>query len=166
MKHCWKLCAGLLLASTLAVAAPPTPTQSEGVSKEPVEITADRMEADDVAKTVVFIGHAVARQADVTLYADRLMIYNVAKGGDVDRIVAEGGVRIVQGTRIATGGKAEYFRNEDRIVLTGSPKVVDGTNSVQGHEISLFLKENRSVVKGGQDGRVNAVFKPKEEGAR
>ena len=124
------------------------------------------MEADEAAKTLVFIGHAVARQADVTLYGDRLMIYNAAKGGDVDRIVAEGNVRIVQGTRIATGGKAEYFRSEDRIVLTGSPKVVDGANSVQGHEISLFLKENRSVVKGGQDGRVNAVFQPKEGGAR
>lgn len=164
MKHCWKLCAGLLLASSLAVAAPSA--QSGGGSKEPVEISADRMEADEAAKTLVFIGHAVARQADVTLYADRLVIYNAAKGGDVDRIVAEGGVRIVQGTRIATGGKAEYFRNEDRIVLTGSPRVVDGTNSVQGHEISLFLKENRSVVKGGQDGRVNAVFQPKEGGAR
>jgi hypothetical protein len=30
----------------------------------------------------------------------------------------------------------------------------------------LFIKENRSVVKSGQDGRVNAVFKPKGEPAR
>ena len=68
-----------------------------------------------------------------------------------------------EGARVATGGRAEYFRNEDRIVLTGSPRVVDGANSVQGHEIVLYSKENRSVVKGGQDGRVNAVFQPKQE---
>ena len=169
MKRCWILCAGLLLVSGLAAAAP-APLSGAG-SREPVEITSDRMEADDVAKTLVFIGHAVAKQGDVTISGDRLTIYYTAKdaaarGGDVERIVAEGGVRIVQGTRVATGGKAEYFRNEDRIVLTGSPKVVDGANSVQGHEIILYNKENRSVVKGGQDGRVNAVFQPKPEVSR
>ena len=164
MKRCWILCAGLLLVSGLAVAAPPA--QSGAGSKEPVEITADQMEADDVAKTVVFIGHAVAKQGDVTINGDRLTIFYTDKGGDVDRIVAEGDVRIVQGARVATGGKAEYFRSDERIVLTDSPKVVEGANSVQGHEIVLYLKENRSVVKGGQDGRVNAVFQPKAEGTR
>ena len=172
MKRCSILCAALLLMASLAMAAPPA--RSGTSSREPVEITADRLEADDAAKTLVFIGHAVAKQADVTLYGDRLTIYYTAKGaapdgakgGDVDRILAEGGVRIIQGTRVATGGRGEYFRNEDRLVLTGSPKVVDGANSVQGHEIVLFFKENRSVVKGGQDGRVNAVFQPKQEVAR
>ena len=164
MKRSLILCAGLLLVAGLAVAAPPV--LSGAGSREPVEIAADRMEADDLAKTLVFIGHAVAKQGDVTINGDRLTIHYAAKGGDVDRIVAEGGVRIIQGARIATGGKAEYFRAEERIVLTGSPKVVDGANSVQGHEIVLYLKENRSVVKGGQDGRVNAVFQPQAGGTR
>ena len=164
MKRCWILCAGMLLVGSLAAAAPPVPPG--GGSRAPVEIAADRLEADDVAKTLVFIGNAVARQGDVTITGDRLTIHYAARGGDVDRIVAEGGVRIVQGARVATGGKADYARSEERIVLTGSPRVSEGTSSVQGHEIVFYLKENRSVVKGGQDGRVNAVFQPKGEGAR
>lgn len=162
MTRCWILCAGLLLMAGVAVAEPPAPTGS----REPVEIAADRLEADDVAKTLVFVGHAVAKQGDIIINGDRLTIHYAAQGGDVDRIVAEGNVRITQGARVATGHRADYFRAEERMVLTGSPRVSEGANSVQGHEIVLFIKENRSVVKSGQDGRVNAVFQPKAEGAR
>ncbi|TLM68968.1 MAG: lipopolysaccharide transport periplasmic protein LptA [Deltaproteobacteria bacterium] len=163
MKRCWILCAALVLLVGTAIAAP----LSRTASKEPVEITADRLEADDVAKSLVFIGNAVAKQGDVTINSDRLTIYyagqgSAAQGGDIDRIVADGSVRIVQGSRLATAGRAVYFRGEDRMVLTGSPKVTEGSNSVQGNEIILYLKENRSVVMGGQSGRVNAVFQPKK----
>jgi lipopolysaccharide export system protein LptA len=166
MRRCWIVCISLLLSAATA-AAEPALLASAG-SDQPVEITADRLEASDVAKTLVFIGHAEARQGDVTIRGDRLTIYYVSQseGSEVDRIVAEGSVRIVQGDRVATGEKAEFFRQEERMVLTGSPQLKEGQNSVQGHEIVLFLKENRSVVKGGQDGRVNAVFQPKGEGVR
>lgn len=164
MRRCWYLCMGLLLLAGSAAAAP-APLAGGG-SREPVEITADRLEADDAAKSLVFIGNAVARQEDITINADRLTIFYADQGGDVDRIVADGNVRILQGNRLATGGRAEYFRREERMVLTGSPRVSEGKNSVQGHEIVLFIKENRSVVSGGQSGRVSAVFQPKAEGAR
>lgn len=164
MTRCWILCAGFLLMAGAALAGPPA--FSAANSREPVEISADRLEADDVAKSLVFIGHAVAKQGDITINGDRLTIYYAAQGGDVDRIIAEGGVRIVQGNRLATGNRAEYFRAEERMVLTGAPKVSEGANSVQGHTITLLLKENRSVVTGGQDGRVNAVFQPKGDGSR
>jgi lipopolysaccharide export system protein LptA len=151
----------LLLAGTVIAAPPPLPAAG---SREPVEISADRLEADDLAKTLVFIGNAVAKQGEVTISGDRLTIHYPPEGGDVERIVAEGNVRIVQGERVATGHRGEYFRAEERAVLTGTPRVSEGANSVQGHEITLFLRENRSVVKGGADGRVNAVFQPQGEG--
>lgn len=155
MHRWWIACLGLALAA-VAQAAPSVPA-----GREPIEISADRLEADDAVKTLVFIGHASARQGDVTMTGDRLTIHYLAEGGDVDRIVAEGNVRIVQGGRVATGGRVEFFRAEERMVLTGGPRISDGTNAVQGEEIVLFLKENRSVVKGGEGGRVNAVFQPR-----
>jgi lipopolysaccharide export system protein LptA len=153
----------LLLAATVIAAPPALPAAG---SREPVEISADRLEADDLAKTLVFIGNAVAKQGEVTISGDRLTIHYLPEGGDVERIVAEGNVRIVQGERLATGQRGEYFRAEERAVLTGTPRVSEGANSVQGHEITLFIRENRSVVKGGADGRVNAVFQPQGEGRR
>ncbi|MBW2477772.1 MAG: hypothetical protein JRE63_10675, partial [Deltaproteobacteria bacterium] len=44
-------------------------------SNEPVEITADRLEANEALHSIVFIGNAEARQGDVTIYADRLTIF-------------------------------------------------------------------------------------------
>ncbi len=126
----WICCALALLSAGAALAAP---AASPGTgSREPVEITADRMEADDVAKTVIFIGNAVARQGDITMTGDRLTIHAPPQGGDVERVLAEGNVRIVQGQRVATGQRAEYFRAEERIVLTGSPRVSEGGTRCRG----------------------------------
>lgn len=158
------LCAAAMLLFAGTAPAAPAPVSAD--SREPVEITADRLEADEAARTLVFIGHAVAKRSDVTIYGDRLTMHTADGGRGLERIVAEGHVRIVQGERVATGDKAEYFRAEERMVLTGSPQVSEGANSVQGHEITLFFKENRSVVKSGGDGRVNAVFQPPGEGAQ
>ncbi len=144
---------------TLVEAAPEAPTPSE----EPVKISADLLEADDLAQTLVFIGNAVAEQGDVTIYGDRLTLKYTAGKREVAQVLAEGHVRIVQGARVATSQKAILFHAEERIVLTGSPKVSEGENFIQGQEITLYLNDQRSVVSGGDGGRVNAVFTPKSE---
>lgn len=160
MQRWWIVCLGILLA-TAAHAAPVAST-----GNGPIEISAERLEASDVAKSLVFIGNAVAKQGDVTISGDRLTISYKGDGGDVDRVLAEGNVRIVQKGRVATGGRVEFFRAEERMVLTGSPRISEGSNAIQGEEIILFLKENRSEVRGGQSGRVNAVFQPQSGGGR
>jgi lipopolysaccharide export system protein LptA len=147
------------------LAAPPTGTPLTG-SKEPIEITSDRLDADDNARIMMFIGNAVAKQGDATIFADRLTVRYAEQGGDVDRVVAEGNVRIVQGERLATSQRADFFRDQERILLTGDPQVTEKGSTVKGHQITLFMKERRAVVQASQSGRVNAVFQPKKEGGR
>jgi len=132
-------------------------------NRGPVEVTADKMTADDLAQQVVFEGNAVATQDDVTIHGDRLTIEYTGEDRQIERVVAEGAVRIVQGLRVATGDMAVLYQVEERIILTGSPQVSEGENSVKGDEITLYLNDQRSVVKGGDSGRVNAVFTPKAE---
>lgn len=132
-------------------------------SDEPVEVTADRLEASELAGTLVFIGNAEAHQGDVTIYADRLTVHFQDGQQEVERVVAEGNVRIVQLAMVATGDRADFFRQEERVVLSGNPQVSEKGSFVKGHEITLFLNEKRSVVTGGEGGRVNAVFKPESE---
>lgn len=151
--------AGLLLAAT-AYAAPPG--LAGKVGREPIDITADRLEADDAARKVVFIGNALARQGAMTLQSERLTIHYL-ESGELERIVGEGQVRIVKEGRVATGQRVEFFNADQRVVLTGNPQVNDGRSTVRGEEITLFLKENRSVVKGGAGERVKAVFQPGAE---
>ena len=132
-------------------------------NRGPVQVTSDRMVADDLAQTLVFEGNAVATQDDVTIHGDRLTVTYTGEDRQIEQVVAEGSVRILQGTRVATGSRAVLYHVEERIVLTGSPKVSDGENFVEGDEITLYLNDQRSVVTGGSSGRVNAVFTPQAE---
>lgn len=149
----------LLLVAVAAFAAPVELPKNRG----PVNVSSDRLEARDLEQTVVFEGNAVATQDDVTIYGDRLTVKYTGEEREIDRVVAEGSVKIVQGTRVATGDRAVLHHNEERVVLTGSPEVRDGENFVRGQEITIYLNDQRSVVTGGEGGRVNAVFTPKAE---
>lgn len=149
----------LLLLPLSAFAELEMPKQDRG----PIEVSSDRLEADDQAQTLVFSGNAVATQDDVTIHGDRLTVKYTGEKREIERIIAEGSVRITQGKRIATSDKAILYHIEERIVLTGSPKVRDGDDFVQGQEITIYLNDQRSVVTGGAGGRVNAVFNPQKE---
>ena len=149
----------LLLLPSSVLAAPEAALQNRG----PIEVTADRLEADDLAQVLIFVGNAVATQDDVTIHGDRLTLKYTGEKREIETVVAEGSVRILQGTRVATGDKAVLYHVEERVVLSGSPKVRDGDNSVQGQEITIYLNDQRSVVTGGAGGRVNAIFKPSKE---
>ena len=148
-----------LLLPLSVFAAPEAPSQNRG----PIEVSSDRLEVDDVAQALVFAGNAIATQDDVTIYGDRLTVKYTGGKREIEKVTAEGAVRIVQGARVATGSKAVLYHAEQRIVLTGSPKVSDGNNFVQGQEITIYLNDRRSVVTGGAGGRVNAVFTPQED---
>lgn len=145
--------AGLLFSVCL-------PSAALAQQDDPVSITADRMEADDAARKLVFAGNAVARQGDVSITSDRLTIEYSADNRELQQIVAVGNVHIEQGGRVATGGHAVYDKREGRIVLTGDPVVKEGPNSVSGNEITLFLNGKRSLVTGTGESRVRAVFQP------
>ncbi len=127
----------------------------------PVDVAADRLEAEDVAGRVNFIGRVVATQGDLTIYANRMTLFLHPESRDVERVEATGQVRIVQGERVATGDRGVFFRQEARIVLTGEPRVHQGDDFIAGEEIVVYLEEERSVVRGGEDARVRAVFHPK-----
>jgi lipopolysaccharide export system protein LptA len=149
----------LLVASVSSWAgAPVQPKPFDG--NQPIRITSDRLKADDNARQMTFIGHVVARQGDVTIYADNLTVFYEKEKRDIDRVEAEGDVRVVQNNRVATGGKGIFYRKEGRIVLTDGPAVHQGDNFIKGKTITVFLNEEKSIVTGDGDSRVNAVFQP------
>jgi lipopolysaccharide export system protein LptA len=132
------------------------------MGSRPIDLTADRVSADSASNTVTFEGNVVARQADVTLHADRIQADYSREARSIDRIEAEGNVRFVQEGREATSARATFHYLEQRIVLSGRATLRQGQNTVQGETLTIFLRENRSVVTGGKEGgRVEAVINPK-----
>jgi lipopolysaccharide export system protein LptA len=151
----------------LAVAAATAPAQERRASRgeepgtRPIEISADRLSADSVKSSVVFEGNVVAKQADVTLYADHLFAEYSPGAGVIEKIVAEGNVRVTQEDREARAERGVFYNLEQRIVLSGDAGLTQGGNTVKGETVTIYLRENRSVVSGGDGGRVRAVIQPK-----
>lgn len=148
-----------LLAALPATAEPPAPAKRS----EPIDITSDRLEADDATKQIRFLGQVVARQADVTLYAREMRVFLQPQGQEIERIEALGEVRIVQGEKVATADKGVLENREGKIILTGAPKVHQGKDFVTGDEITLYLHEEKSAVRSLGESRVRATFHPKTE---
>jgi lipopolysaccharide export system protein LptA len=134
-------------------------------SNLPVNINADTLEYDNKRNMVAFKGHVVARQGDMVIFADAMNVTYETQG-KLRQIEARGGVKIIQGDRIATGDVITYYNEEQKIVLTGNPRVWQGDNVINGEKITVFIKEERSIVEGSTANRVSATIVPKKKGQK
>lgn len=135
---------------------------SFGATSLPVNIHADTLEYDNKQNQVAFKGHVVARQGDMVIFADAMKVEYESKG-KLKEIQAQGGVKIIQGDRIATGDLITFYNEQQKIVLTGNPRVWQGDNVITGEKITVYIKEERSVVEGSQAGRVSATIVPRKK---
>lgn len=140
------------------------PLQKGVRQDEPITIKSNELATDSRNRTATFIGKVIARQGDLTIYSDRLVVHYKGDGNELEKVEAFGNVRIVQGDRLATAREGVYISSEQKIVLTGDPRVFQGENEVSGKVITYYVNEEKSVVTGGPDGRVEAVIVPKERG--
>jgi len=148
---------------------------SFGSKKEPIVVTSDTLEYDYKTNVVVYRGDVIAVQADTKVRSDTLTVTlaaqkdsdppDTAKKGDqrLQEVIAVGNVRIDNGTRWATGGRAVFEQATRTLVLTENPVLHDGANEVSGDRVTLYLDENRSVVDGGRR-RVKATVFPNKDG--
>ena len=167
-----------------AVAGSPFDAGTFGKSKEPITITSDRLEYDYKANVVVYRGDVIAIQGDTKVRSDTMTVTFVSGNGTgtgnggpppsgdppvpgaqgqqrLREVVAVGNVRIDNGTRWATGGRAVFEQGNRTVVLTENPVMHDGPNEVAGERVTVYLDENRSEVEGGRK-RVKAVVYPNQ----
>lgn len=164
VKRLFLLIVVCLLGVSQVEAAPkatPASKSKQDRSSKPINIKADELKANNKERTAVFTGRVVARQDDVTIYSDKLIIYYGENEEQVDKIEATGSVRILQTNRVGTGGHALYENKIGKITLSVNPKVTQDKDSITGKVIVYYLDEDRSVVTGGENARVEAVIHPK-----
>jgi lipopolysaccharide export system protein LptA len=142
-----------------AYAAQSASEPHRGTSNLPITVKSNELTADNKGKIAIFTGKVVAKQGDVTIFCDKMTVYYGNTQGDVDKIEADGNVRIVQENRTGLSSHAVYESKQGKITLTGGkPKVMQGADTVTGEIITYFIDDERSSVSGG---RVEAVIHPK-----
>lgn len=138
-------------ASSLG-AAPAQPEQPTVITS-----TSFDMRSTDTETTSVFDGNVVVTATGLKLTCDHLEVVSVRIGDKEDTIgkqdrfkslIAVGNVRIQQGEREATCGRAEVKPREDRITLTQNPVVTDRGNGTVATGDPLILLRNERRVRG------------------
>lgn len=155
-------------------------TQPSLSKQDPVRITSDKMVYNQVENSVMFQGNVHGTHTDMAIWAERITAYFTDKkkgkeqkqepggpgdfGDKIERIVADGNVRLVANKNEGACGQLTYFVQEGVIRMDGNPILREGQNTVRGDVIKFFIRENRSEVLSGTQRRVEAIFQsPKGE---
>lgn len=129
------------------------------VTVRPTEITARHMESvsTDKEMTTVFEGDVTIVGTNITITCERLVVISLRKGpkdqvvakqNQFKSLVATGRVKINQGDREATCGRAVVLPGEDRITLTENPMVIDPGAGATWIGDELYILRGERMVKG------------------
>jgi lipopolysaccharide export system protein LptA len=153
-------------AMALGLAAP-------GRAAEPQQTTidADSLESisTDTETTTTFHDNIVVVGNDITMSCDFLKVIasrigeksaTLGKYGKFKFLLATGNVKIVQGDRVATCGRAEVFPGEDRVVLTENPVVSIESEGYKasGPRMILYRGQRRAVIESAPGQRTHVTL--------
>ena len=129
----------------------------------PVVINSEHLTYTDAERKIFLDGGVTARGSDTTLTGRQMTVFllpheqgKVAKNpggsGQIDRIVAEGGIAVTQPARHATGEKLVYTAADDKFVLTGGPpSIFDAERGkITGDSLTFYRHDDRVLVEGTQ----------------
>ncbi len=146
------LSALLLSASLLCTTILTTEVMAE---EPPITVEADHMTSVEKESSVIFTGDVDARQANVRIRTDKMIVYYTekAKGNKasevkqkVEKMVCNGNVQITRDDWLGTSKDMVYLSKERQFILIGDAKAWQGKNMVSGDKIIYYLDEKRSEV--------------------
>ncbi len=142
--------AALLSASVVCAQEAVDSTQAKQASSGPIVITSETLQADGRKGTVTFIGSVVAIGDDLYMKADRMKVYYTEGGSDLERIEADGSVKLVREGRIVTSEHSVYVSSERKMTFTENARVVEDGNVLLGTRIIYMIDEDRYEVEGSK----------------
>lgn len=148
-----------LALTVLLVALPWVGRSQTEATAVPTQLDADNlvMTSTDEETRAICTGNVILTGTNLKISCDRLEIVATRIGdpgatiGTLDGfkyLLATGNVRIVQGDREATCGRAEVLPLEEKVVLQEDPVVIDHSSDfiAAGRIITLFRGERRLEV--------------------
>ncbi len=129
----------------------------------PVNVASDKLVYVDADRKAVFSGNVVVGIEGGTINADSVQSLLRARGtqsdnlagSQLDRIMAQGDIRIKQPNREASGSQLVYTAAEEKFVLTGSaahpPSILDAERGqITGDSLTFFTHDGRVLVGSGE----------------
>ena len=133
-------------------------------SSAPISIKSDALEAAEVNgnRRLVFSGGVNVVQDDITMTSDRLTADYPKGSSEPSRLLAQGSVRVVQGTQEVRCDSGTFQRAEELLVCCGNAELRDGASRVRGKCIEFDLGNQTVRV---EDATVNIIPEPSDSGS-
>jgi LPS export ABC transporter protein LptC/lipopolysaccharide transport protein LptA len=121
---------------------------NESLNVHPSVITCTgEMEVNYQENFVEFHDNVVISNSQVNLKADYMKVFIDRKSKKLDKVVCKGDVLIVQDTKRALCGQAEYDALEGYILLTENPRIFRDGNILTAEMITFYLEDERVICK-------------------
>jgi lipopolysaccharide export system protein LptA len=154
----WRVCAVLTAINVIGAANAAT---DMGLSKHdanaPIQVTADRFDADLNSKEGTYNGNVIVIQGDFHLRADKVRVN--APTGKPDKIYAYGNVVFTAPSGNAQGDNGVYDVVPRLITLTGKVILTKEKNVMHGSMLTVSLITGLAQLRE-QGGRVKGLFTP------
>ncbi|MEM1066968.1 MAG: LptA/OstA family protein [Pseudomonadota bacterium] len=128
----------------------------------PVEVAAEELSVNQEDGSAVFSGGVTVQQGDLTLTAAEVEIeYETADespGGGIRRMVARGGVRLLNSGDAAESAEAVYDLEDGSLTMLGSVVLTQGQAVISGDRFAVDLETGT----GQMQGNVRTVFQAQE----
>ncbi len=151
----------LTLLLTTTASAQGTSIAFGGLSHDvslPIEITADQLEINQADGTADFIGNVIIGQGEMRLSAGAVHVEYATDNGDttgeISRLVASGGVTLVNGAEAAEAQDATYTIETGEIIMTGGVILTQGRNALSSDRMVI----NMTAGTGRMEGRVKTIL--------
>ena len=145
----------------------------------PVNVTSDKLTYVDSERRAVFSGHVIVRAQDSTITSETVHVILLPRksqtetqsASQLDRIEAQGDIKIQQGSRRATGTRLVYTAAEDKMVLTGTPNqrpsIFDAERGqISGDSLTFFTHDGRVLVGSGEPSQTQIPDRTRDAGKK
>ena len=137
-------------ANAQEAAEGPKQAGEEKLFSGPIVITSDTLLADGARGSAIFTGSVVAKGDDFNMKAEKMKVLYGADGGALQRIEADGSVKLVRAGRIITSERAIYDSSDRKVTFTGNARAVEGGNVLVGTKIIYMIDDDRYEVEGSK----------------
>lgn len=161
-----------LLASAPAVAQTssvmtPSPTGKHDANA-PINVSADKFQADSNAKTGTWTGNVLVVQGDMRMRANSVRLNVVGKDNKPDKILASGNVVVDSpNSGTVTGDSGVYDVVARTVTMTGKVVLTRQKDVMRGNQLTVNLETGVATLGGSAKvpgtntgGRVQGIFTP------
>ncbi len=128
------------------------------VTAKELKITSEKLEIDRGKKLSIFTGNVYAKQEDMEIWSEKLIVKYTENEEQIDEVKAESKVKIIRDNMVATSEIGYYWPQNNELNLVHNVKVNENGNIVKCDELFLDLEKSVSIMKSNSSERVEAII--------